>query len=181
MCENIPAADFIGCESGDPSQFPRRAERTLDKLGAKLPRDSWSRLCAASLVWTRAVKTIPLSRVKSASVGYRMSLLSSYEDYEEGVFSDPVLLYSEGEPRILDTIFNVSSLTTSGIFNNTLFQTAGIIILGIILFGEFNETTNQVFTFSTTCGKGQVGASLGTRTRVHLLLLNISSGSQKYK
>ena len=86
-----------------------------------------------------------------------MSLLSSYEDYEEGVFSDPVLLYSEGEPRILDTIFNVSSLTTSGIFNNTLFQTAGIIILGIILFGEFNETTNQVFTFSTTCGKGQVG------------------------
>jgi len=63
-----------------------------------------------------------------------MSLLSRYEDYEEGVFSDPVLLYSEGEPRILDTIFNVSSLTTSGIFNNTLFQTAGIIILGIILF-----------------------------------------------
>ena len=79
-------------------------------------------------------------------------MVSSYEDYEEGVFNDPVLLYSEGEPRILDTIFNVSSLTTSGIFNNTLFQTAGIIILGIILFGEFNETTNQVFTFSTTCG-----------------------------
>ena len=62
--------------------------------------------------------------------------MGSFEDYEDGMFSDPVLMYSEGEPRIIDTIFNVSSLTTSGIFNNSLFQYAGIIILGIILFGE---------------------------------------------
>jgi len=60
--------------------------------------------------------------------------MGSFEDYEDGMFSDPVLMYSEGEPRIIDTIFNVSSLTTSGIFNNSLFQYAGIIILGIILF-----------------------------------------------
>ena len=41
----------------------------------------------------------------------------------------------DGDPRLLDTIFNVSSLT-SGIFNNSLFQYAGAIIVGIILFGE---------------------------------------------
>merc|ERR1712117_322963 len=39
----------------------------------------------------------------------------------------------EGQPRLIDTIFNVSSLT-SGIFNNSLFQYAGAIIVGIILF-----------------------------------------------
>ena len=60
------------------------------------------------------------------------------EDYEDGVFSDPVLMYNEGDPRIIDTIFNVSSLT-SGIFNNSLLQYAGIIILGIILFGKLND------------------------------------------
>ena len=41
----------------------------------------------------------------------------------------------DGDPRLIDTIFNVSSLT-SGIFNNSLFQYAGAIIVGIILFGE---------------------------------------------
>lgn len=39
----------------------------------------------------------------------------------------------DGDPRLIDTIFNVSSLT-SGIFNNSLFQYAGAIIVGIILF-----------------------------------------------
>ena len=52
--------------------------------------------------------------------------------------ADPVLLMSplgpEGQPRLIDTIFNVSSLT-SGIFNNSLFQYAGIVIVGIILLG----------------------------------------------
>merc|ERR1712113_330300 len=48
---------------------------------------------------------------------------------------DPVILLSplhEGDPRLLDTVFNVSSLT-SGIFNNSLFQYAGLVIVGIIL------------------------------------------------
>ena len=94
---------------------------------------------------------MPLFRVNS--VGNRLVLRTSWtfidmnfmgdqEDYEDGVFSDPVLMYNEGDPRIIDTIFNTSSLT-SGIFNNTLFQTAGIIILGIILFGKFNESGDQ--------------------------------------
>ena len=48
---------------------------------------------------------------------------------------DPIL-YSEGDPRLIDTIFNVSSLT-SGIFNNSIFQYAGIVIVGIILLGNF--------------------------------------------
>jgi len=60
-------------------------------------------------------------------------MMIEQEDYEDGLFSDPVLMYNEGDPRIIDTIFNVSSLT-SGIFNNSLLQYAGIIILGIILF-----------------------------------------------
>jgi len=49
---------------------------------------------------------------------------------------DPVILLSplhDGDPRLLDTVFNVSSLT-SGIFNNSLFQYAGLVIVGIILF-----------------------------------------------
>ena len=51
---------------------------------------------------------------------------------------DPSLLYpvfSESDPRLIDTIFNVSSLT-SGIFNNSIFQYAGLVIVGIILFGK---------------------------------------------
>ena len=56
---------------------------------------------------------------------------------------DPLVMLSplelqmsqDGDPRLLDTIFNVSSLT-SGIFNNSLFQYAGAVIVGIILFGE---------------------------------------------
>ena len=51
---------------------------------------------------------------------------------------DPSLMYpvfSESDPRLIDTIFNVSSLT-SGIFNNSIFQYAGLVIVGIILFGK---------------------------------------------
>ena len=54
---------------------------------------------------------------------------------------DPVILLSplhDGDPRLLDTVFNVSSLT-SGIFNNSLFQYAGLVIVGIILFGEIKS------------------------------------------
>ena len=59
------------------------------------------------------------------------------------IMDDPLVLLTpmelqmspDGDPRLLDTIFNVSSLT-SGIFNNSLFQYAGAIIVGIILFGE---------------------------------------------
>ena len=59
------------------------------------------------------------------------------------IMDDPLVLLTpmelqmspDGDPRLLDTIFNVSSLT-SGIFNNSLFQYAGAIIVGIILFGD---------------------------------------------
>ena len=143
-------------------RFLRRADlvsHSQDTRDAKL-WNWWSRNCAElrsfSLLWAPVVKTVPLSRVNRQEVASDpsivtvMNIFADQDDYEDGTFSDPVLMYEEGDPRIIDTIFNVSSLTTSGIFNNTLFQTAGIIILGIILFGEFNETTNQVFTFSTT-------------------------------
>ena len=64
-----------------------------------------------------------------------------------GEFSDPVLMsFSEGSPRLVDTVFNVSSLT-SGIFNNTLFQYAGVVILGIILFGKCDH--NKIGGWST--------------------------------
>ena len=59
---------------------------------------------------------------------------------------DPVILLSplhDGDPRLLDTVFNVSSLT-SGIFNNSLFQYAGLVIVGIILFGEI-QSVKQMF------------------------------------
>merc|ERR1712020_487849 len=57
-----------------------------------------------------------------------VSMVDQYDSFE------PVLLADhQGDPRIIDTIFNVSSLT-SGIFNNSLFQYAGAIIVGIILF-----------------------------------------------
>ena len=59
---------------------------------------------------------------------------------------DPVILLSplhDGDPRLLDTVFNVSSLT-SGIFNNSLFQYAGLVIVGIILFGEI-QSFKQMF------------------------------------
>ena len=51
-------------------------------------------------------------------------------DPEEWILS-PV----DAEPRILDSVFNVTSLT-SGIFNNSIFQYAGAVIVAIILFGE---------------------------------------------
>ena len=40
--------------------------------------------------------------------------------------------------RLLDSIINVTSITSgfSGIFNNSLFQYAGVAILAIVLFGE---------------------------------------------
>ena len=59
------------------------------------------------------------------------------------IMGDPLVMLSQlqmspdGDPRLLDTIFNVSSLT-SGIFNNSLFQYAGAVIVGIILFGELS-------------------------------------------
>ena len=52
------------------------------------------------------------------------------------VLLTPLELQSGSDPRLIDTIFNVSSLT-SGIFNNSLFQYAGAIIVGIILFGRY--------------------------------------------
>merc|ERR1712186_132949 len=71
---------------------------------------------------------------------------------------DPVILLSplhDGDPRLLDTVFNVSSLT-SGIFNNSLFQYAGLVIVGIILFEialyaldvYYNQTYLQTSSFS---------------------------------
>ena len=61
---------------------------------------------------------------------------------------DPVLLVSplgsDGDPRLIDTIFNVSSLT-SGIFNNSLFQYAGLVIVGIILLGILHFVIKRFF------------------------------------
>ena len=59
----------------------------------------------------------------------------------------PVLMSGhQGEPRIIDTIFNVSSLT-SGIFNNSLFQYAGLVIVGIILLGKSSSHVVCVIYF----------------------------------
>ena len=59
---------------------------------------------------------------------------------------EPVLLADhQGDPRIIDTIFNVSSLT-SGIFNNSLFQYAGLVIVGIILLGKSYISVPHMFT-----------------------------------
>jgi len=77
-------------------------------------------------------------------------------DYDPELFSEPVLMYSEGDPRLIDTIFNVSSLTTNGIFNNTLFQYAGIVILGVILLEValyaldvyYNQTYLNTFSYT---------------------------------
>ena len=67
-----------------------------------------------------------------------VSMVDQYDSFE------PVLLADhQGDPRIIDTIFNVSSLT-SGIFNNSLFQYAGLVIVGIILLGK---TSSQVSLF----------------------------------
>ena len=63
------------------------------------------------------------------------------------VLLTPLELQSGSDPRLIDTIFNVSSLT-SGIFNNSLFQYAGAIIVGIILFGRYisyNFWTRHIF------------------------------------
>ena len=58
---------------------------------------------------------------------------------------EPVLLADhQGDPRIIDTIFNVSSLT-SGIFNNSLFQYAGLVIVGIILLGKSYISVPHMF------------------------------------
>ena len=47
--------------------------------------------------------------------------------------SDPILLYN-GDPRFLDSIFNISSL---GIDTNVLLFAGGVLILGFVLFGRF--------------------------------------------
>ena len=69
----------------------------------------------------------------------RVSMVDHYDSF------DPVLLADhQGDPRIIDTIFNVSSLT-SGIFNNSLFQYAGLVIVGIILLGKSYKCSSQAY------------------------------------
>ena len=76
---------------------------------------------------------------------------------------DPVILLSplhDGDPRLLDTVFNVSSLT-SGIFNNSLFQYAGLVIVGIILFGEIQSFERRFAEFSQSQRRPLLGPSPG--------------------
>ena len=59
------------------------------------------------------------------------------------IFANPSLMTaSEGEPRIIDTIFNVTGLV-SNLFNtsnNALFTYVGGLVLFIVLVGEEFET-----------------------------------------
>ena len=76
---------------------------------------------------------------------------------------DPVILLSplhDGDPRLLDTVFNVSSLT-SGIFNNSLFQYAGLVIVGIILFGEIQSFKRMFAEISQSRRRPLLGPSPG--------------------
>ena len=79
----------------------------------------------------------------SAQFVRKLSGVSMVDHYDS---FDPVLLADhQGDPRIIDTIFNVSSLT-SGIFNNSLFQYAGLVIVGIILLGKSYISVPYKFT-----------------------------------
>ena len=54
-------------------------------------------------------------------------------------FDNPTLMtVSEGEPRIIDTIFNVTGLVTNlfNTSNNALFTYVGGLVLFIVLVGE---------------------------------------------
>ena len=54
------------------------------------------------------------------------------------MMEDQILLMSEGQPRIIDTIFNVTGLV-SGLFNNSnnaLVTYVGGIVLFIVLLGK---------------------------------------------
>ena len=89
-------------------------------------------LCVLQVVGSKCQFTVNTVRVISSSSSSILSLDQIIS------MDDPSLLYpvfSESDPRLIDTIFNVSSLT-SGIFNNSIFQYAGLVIVGIILFGK---------------------------------------------
>ena len=45
--------------------------------------------------------------------------------------SDPVI-WNEGDPRFLDSVFNISSIDT-----NLILFAGGLLILGFVLFGRF--------------------------------------------
>ena len=54
------------------------------------------------------------------------------------LFSDPVILVNDNEPRILDSVFNVTGLV-GNLFNgtnNALFTYVGGVVLFIVLLGK---------------------------------------------
>ena len=60
-------------------------------------------------------------------------------------FQDPVLLADYNEPRILDTVFNVTGLV-SNLFNgtnNALFTYVGGLVLFIVLVGRYQKLRNE--------------------------------------
>ena len=67
------------------------------------------------------------------------------------LFDNPSLMtVSEGEPRIIDTIFNVTGLVNNlfNTSNNALFTYVGGLVLFIVLVGKKLELSNQnSFTF----------------------------------
>ena len=70
------------------------------------------------------------------------------EDFS--LFENPSLMLTEGEPRLIDTIFNVTGLI-DGLFNNSnnaLVTYVGGVILFIVLVGPPNsQRTNECIIY----------------------------------
>ena len=58
------------------------------------------------------------------------------------IFDDPVLLVPDSEPRILDSVFNVTGLVNNFLntSNNALVTYVGGVVLFIVLLGIDRET-----------------------------------------
>ena len=76
-------------------------------------------------------------------------------------FTDPVILVNDNEPRILDSVFNVTGLV-SNLFNgtnNALFTYVGGLVLFIVLVGKTPSLTKtaescltlEMFRDSSVC------------------------------
>ena len=96
-----------------------------------------TQVVAAACTWSSVLRLLSVGALLCLPPGYQLTGVRGMADYGdyEGLVLDPGLMSFQGEPRILDSIFNVTSIT-DGLFNNTLFQYAGVAILAIILFGE---------------------------------------------
>ena len=75
-------------------------------------------------------------------------------------FTDPVILVNDNEPRILDSVFNVTGLVNN-LFNgtnNALFTYVGGLVLFIVLVGKTSKTwtalcclTIEIFRDRSVC------------------------------